>query len=128
MITIYNEHDARNLHDPELLTLVMGHLITAKENGLEKLTCISVVEPADNEQTIMAELGFSPLRNPLSDTRFGDPGFIPAWDWLEVHRGWYEMIFTVGDAGFAYLLFLPSRAKESDLTHMCEHSGRRAGF
>lgn len=107
MITIYNEHDARKLADPQLRELVQGHLITAKENGLENLTCIAVVEPADSEQTIIDELGFSPLQNPLTETRFGDPGFFPPWDWLELHRCWYEMIFTVGDAGFAFIVFVP---------------------
>ena len=106
MITIYNEHDAQKLHDPELRALVEGHLITAKENGLENLTCLAVIEPTDNEQIVMAELGFSPLRNPLAETSFGDPDFIPTWDWLEVHPGWYELIFTVGNDGFAYIVFI----------------------
>lgn len=128
MITIFNEQDARNITDPELLELVQGHLITAKENGLEDLTVIAVIEPADSEQTFIDELGFSPLQNPLTETRFGDPDFIPAWDWLEVHPGWYELIFTVGDDGFAYILLVPSEAKESDLTRLCERYGGRGRF
>lgn len=106
MITIYNEHDARKLSDSDLLSLVRGHLTKAKENGLQDLTCIAVVEPHDSEAAIVRELGFSPLANPLSETRFGDPDFSPAWDWLEVHRRWYELIFTVGDDGFAYIVFI----------------------
>ena len=128
MKTIYNEQDARNLTDPVLLELVQGHLITAKENGLGNLTCIAVVEPADSEQTIIDTLGFSPLQNPLTETRFGGPDFIPAWDWLEVHPGWYELIFTVGDDGFAYILLLPSEAKESDLSRLCERYGGGSDF
>ena len=123
MITIYNEHDARKLSDPNLRSLVQGHLTTAKENGLQDLTCIAVVEPHDSEAATVRELGFSPLANPLSETRFGDPDFTPAWDWLEVHRGWYELIFTVGDDGFAYIIFVPSAAQESDLIRMCDHYG-----
>ena len=123
MITIYNEHDARKLSDPDLRSLVKGHLATARENGLEDLTCIAVVEPNDSEAAIVGELGFSPLVNPLSEMRFGDPDFNPAWDWLEVHRGWYELIFTVGDAGFAYIILVPTGAREGDLTRMCERYG-----
>lgn len=128
MITIYDEQAAQVLADDTLRELVRGHITTAKENGLENLTCIAVIEPADSEQTIRDELGFSPLRNPLSNTRFGDPGFSPAWDWLEVHSGWYELIFTVGDEGFAYIIFVPIGAKESDLSRMCERYGEGAGF
>lgn len=125
MITIYAEQDALALTDEVLRRLVRRHLIKAKENGLENLTCIAVIEPADSEQTMANELGFSPLRNPLSNTRFGEPDFIPAWDWLEVHRGWYELIFTVGDEGFAYIIFVQIGAKESDLTRLCERYGRQ---
>ena len=106
MITIYTEQDSQALADDTLRELAQGHLTTAKENGLENLTCIAVIEPADSEQTILDELGFSPVRNPFSETRFGDPDFSPAWDWLEVHSGWCELIFTVGDDGFAYIVFV----------------------
>tara|TARA_Y100001001_G_scaffold164346_1_gene196187 strand:- start:1984 stop:2370 length:387 start_codon:yes stop_codon:yes gene_type:complete len=119
MITIYNEHDARKLSDPDLRSLVQGHLTTAKENGLQDLTCIAVVEPQDNQSAIVHELGFSPLVNPLSETRFGDPAFSPAWDWLEVHRGWYELIFTVGNDGFAYILFVPANSEVNAFTQAC---------
>jgi hypothetical protein len=113
MITIYTEQDAQALTDEVLLRLVRRHLITAKENGLENLTCIAVIEPADREQTIIDELGFSPLRNTLSETLFGDPGFSPSWDWLEIHSGWYELIFTVGDDGFAYIVFVSRQHQTS---------------
>ena len=125
MITIYAEQAAQGLSDEVLRRLVRRHLTKAKENGLENLTCIAVIEPADSEQTMVNELGFSPLRNPLSNTRFGEPDFIPAWDWLEIHSGWYELIFTVGDEGFAYMIFVQIRAKESELTRMCKRYERR---
>ncbi|MAN13152.1 MAG: hypothetical protein CL945_00250 [Dinoroseobacter sp.] len=128
MITIYTEQDAQALADDTLRELVRGHLITVKENGLENLTCIAIVEPADSEQAFLDKLGFSPLRNPLTDTRFGDPDFSPAWDWLEAHPGWYELIFTVGDDGFAYIIFVPIGAKKSELTRLCERYGGGAGF
>lgn len=118
MITIYNEDDGRKLSDPDLRSLVLGHLTTAKENGLQDLTCIAVVEPHDSEAAIVGELGFSPLANPLSGKHFGDPDFNPAWDWLEVHRGWYELIFTVGDDGFAFILVVPKQG--SDVSAVCE--------
>lgn len=125
MITIYNENDALVLTDPELRELVRGQLTTAKENGLDNLTCIAVVEPADSEQTIIDELGFSPLQNPLTETRFGDPDFIPAWDWLETHRGWYELIFTVGDGGWAFIIFTPKSegAEQTGLAELCRALG-----
>lgn len=128
MITIYAEQDAQGLSDEVLRRLVRRHLTKAKENGLENLTCIAVIEPADSEQTIVEELGFSPMQHPLSEIRFGDPDFIPSWDWLGVRPGWYELIFTVGDDGFAYVLFVSQEARGSELTRMCERHGAGAGF
>ena len=127
MITIHRNEEVRQLHDLELRNLVEGHFTTAQENGLENLTCIAIVEPADSEQTMIDALGFSPLSNTLSETRFGDPAFNPAWDWLEVHSNWYELIFTAGDDGFAYILFAPIQPRECELTRMCEYYGREAG-
>lgn len=124
MITIYNEQSARKLSDPDLCSLVQEHLTTAKENGLQDLTCIAVVEPHDSEDAIVRELGFSPLANPLSETRFGDPDFTPAWDWLEVHRGWYVLIFTVGDEGYAFILVVPKQG--SEISPVCERAAGAA--
>ena len=56
MITIYTEQDAQALADDTLRELVRGHLITVKENGLENLTCIAIVEPADSEQAFLDKL------------------------------------------------------------------------
>lgn len=108
MITIYSEQEAAALTDPALRALIEGHLTRAKSNGLEDLTCIAVVEPADTEETFQSELGFSPLENPLTETRYGAPGFTPAWNWLEVHPAWVETIWTAGDDGFAFIVFVPT--------------------
>lgn len=103
MITIHNEEDAAGLTDQELRTLVEGHLRTAKERGLETLTHLAVLGEGDD---LEAELGFTPLHNPLTGLSYGQEGFSPNWDWLEVHSGWFELIYTVGDSGFAFILFV----------------------
>jgi hypothetical protein len=110
MLNIYDQQTAAVVLggdlDPDLRALIEGHLFTAKENGLSAMTHIAVIEPDDTETTIIEALGFSPLDNPLTGKRFGDQGFRPHWDWLEVHPGWYELLYCVGDSGFAWILFL----------------------
>jgi hypothetical protein len=127
MLNIYDQQTAAVVLggdlDPHLHALIEGHLFTAKENGLSAMTHIAVIEPGDTETAIINELGFSPLDNPLTGKRFGDRGFRPHWDWLEVHPAWFELIYTVGDSGFAYILLA---AKGSGpVTQLCQHFGQR---
>lgn len=116
MITIHNEEDAAGLTDHELRTLVEGLLRTAKERGLETLTHLAVLEEGDD---LVAELGFTPLHNPLTGLSYGQEGFEPHWDWLEVHSGWFELIYTVGDSGFAFILFV----REGPVAELCRGQG-----
>ncbi len=117
MITIYEEKDAIALTDLELRDLVVGHPRTAKERGLQDLTCIAVLEEDDD---LDKELGFTPLHNPLTGLSYGQEGFEPHWDWLEVHSGWFELIYTVGDSGFAFILFV----RDGPVAELCRRQGR----
>jgi len=116
MITIYDKEDAAKLTDRELKTLVDGHLQNAAERGLQNLTCIAVIEEGDD---IEKELGFTPLHNPLTGLSYGQEGFAPNWDWLEVHPGWFELIYTVGDSGFAFILFV----RDGPVAELCRGWG-----
>lgn len=75
--------------------------------GLEELTHIIVVEPGDGEDDWIRE-AFSPFWNSLSETRYGDPGHIPPWDWVDHLDGWGWAFFrTIGNGGFAFIIFVP---------------------
>jgi hypothetical protein len=124
MISIYDKTTAatalaQNL-PADMRDLIEGHLATAKENGLSELTHIAVIEEGDSEATMIEELGFSPLHNPLTGERFGDPGFSPHWDWLEIHPAWHEMLYCVGDSGFAFVLYVAKN--QSLVAQMCSES------
>lgn len=86
-------------------------LLTAQANhlgihGLADLTHIVVIEGADTEADLQREVGFSPLDNPQGHVRFDQPGFCPAWDRLQDHGGWIELLFTVGNDGFAFIVLI----------------------
>jgi hypothetical protein len=85
-----------NLH-----TLIKGRVQDALKLGLADLTHIVVVEPYDSEDDLIEVLGFSPLVSRLE-------GFSlqPDWDWLEKHTGWWELVYTVGNDGFAFLVLV----------------------
>jgi hypothetical protein len=111
---------ASNLRD--LLTI---HLLQAERNGLLDLTHILAIQPGDTEKAIIEELGWSPLADPISGARFGAEDFAPYWDWLRDANGWFEMIVTIGDSGFAAILLIED-AQETlpDLHTLCRTSSR----
>ena len=124
MLSIYDSASAKEALnqplDPDLRKCITAKLEQAKAAGLADLTHILVIQPGDTEAAIISEIGFSPLRNPTDCIRFGEPDFQPHWAWLQDAGGWYEMIVTIGNAGFAYLIFvMKAEGVPPDLPSMC---------
>jgi hypothetical protein len=132
MLSIYDQASAsaalaRPLN-PILRTLIVDRLHDAEIIGLEKLTHVIVVEPGDNERDILEEIGWSPVVNPIDGSRFGSTDFIPFWSWLQDLGGWYEMILTVGNDGFAFILLIEDADSAlPDLLQLCREHGDENG-
>ncbi|CAN5530059.1 hypothetical protein BH10PLA2_BH10PLA2_03460 [soil metagenome] len=92
--------------DPHLHRLITDRVKDAIARDLGDLTHILIVQAGDTEADIIDAIGFSPLVHRIHGTRFGDPAFEPDWDWWERHDGWTELLYCVGDTGFAYVLFV----------------------
>ena len=91
MLSIFDEHTIPQNLPSDLRALIDGHLVTAKESGLLGMTNFAVIQPHGTE-----EAGLGLAEN------------APNWDWLEVHPGWYELGYIIGDKGFAVILFVPN--------------------
>ena len=91
--------------DPQLRVLLADRLSDTRHCGLEGLTHVLVIEEGDDEDAVMTAIGFSPLRSRID----GIPNQ-PDWDWIEHHPGWIELLYCVGDSGFAYIVLV----KDSD--------------
>ncbi len=74
------------------------------DDGLADLTHLLVIEAGDTEVMVRHEIGFSPLE--VEEVRYGSPSFLPRWDGLEDHGGWFELVFCVGNDGFAFVLLV----------------------
>jgi hypothetical protein len=92
--------------DPVLRRLLADRVRDWGATGLLNLTHVLIVQAGDIEQDIVSEIGFSPLVNPIDERRFGSSDFQPHHDWLERHDGWFELIFTVSNSGFAFVIFV----------------------
>jgi len=80
------------------------------DDGLADLTHLLVIEAGDIEAMLREEIGFSLLE--VEGVRYGSPGFQPRWNLIHDHGPAYEMIYCIGNDGFAFL-FLIIKAEEA---------------
>ena len=110
MLSLYDTHSieaalASRVEQP-LRKILSDRINDAAASDLLELTHLLVVQAGDCEHDIAEEICLTPLTNPLDGQRFGSPEFQPWWDYLEAHDGYFEMIITVGNSGFAFILLI----------------------
>jgi hypothetical protein len=133
MLSIFDDASAQAALDqplePNLRTLIADRLSDAAAIGLADQTHIVVVQPGDSEAMLQEELGWSPLVNPRTGERYGSPCFEPYWSWLQDVGGYHELILTVGNFGFAFMILVQdAEGVPADLLAMCRaHAGEGGG-
>lgn len=96
--------------EPAVREQIANHIHDAVSSGLADLTHLILVEENDTEEDFLHAVAFSPFRNPLSQTRLGDPGFSPIWCWADRLEGWgWAAVHTVGNGGFAFIILIPDK-------------------
>ena len=88
----------------DLKELLHKRICQIFDDGLADLTHLLVIEAGDTEGMVREEIGFSPLE--VEGVRYGAPGFLLRWDIMHHHRGWFEMVFCIGNSGFAVVLLI----------------------
>lgn len=103
------EAAGRATPDPHLARLFARAVAFLREYDDQWLNVI-LVEPRDTLQGIDLEMGQAFLMNHASGTQLGDPDFKPSFETLEEHPTFYDMVFIVGDEGFAVEVLIPKLA------------------
>lgn len=104
-----------------LRALLVARIGQVHAAGLDDCTHYIVFGVGDTEFDLMAEIGMTPLVDPLGP-RFADASFEPWWDLLRHHDGWFELVICVGDTGFAYVLFIEDAGTtDAALLALCRH-------
>lgn len=113
---------ARNLAPPMRAALEAElALLMAGEHDLTDWTDLALIQPGDSEDNIRWEVGFSPLIDPVSNVRFGEPGFEPSWDHLSVRDGVFRFVFTFGSTHATILLVPDADGILPELLTLCRH-------
>ncbi len=110
----------RIVTDPQLKNLLSDRVRDWIVMGVLAMTHLVLIEVGDTDESTIEELGFSPLINPLDGLRHGMEDFVLPFDYVEDHGGWFELISTVGNDGFAFALFVRDReGVDPELLAMC---------
>jgi hypothetical protein len=106
--------------DAQLKQLLVDRVHDWTATELLELTHLLIVQPGDGENEMLEAVGYSPLVNTLNGKRFGQKGYSPQFDWLQDHCGWFELIQTVSNDGFAFVIFVPDReGTDPELHRLC---------
>lgn len=115
MLSFYDRASLRDALTPrlraDLRELLHKRIHQIFDDGLADLTHLLVIEAGDTEDMVREEIGFSPLE--VEGVRYGAPGFLPRWDIMHHHRGWFEMVFCIGNSGFAVVLLIEDAQNSS---------------
>lgn len=104
--------DAESVPYPGLRELVHRRIAELSEGDPfdpDTMGVLILVEPGDTAATIEAESGCLITTGLFGDANYGDPDFMPSFEWLEHHTeaGCYEMLFIMTDGGNGTALFIP---------------------
>lgn len=110
----------RMVTDPKLQSLLTDRVQDWTERGLLGLTHLVLIKVGDTDKAIVDEIGFSPLVNLLDGKRYGTDGFVMPFDILTDHGGYFELVMTVGNDGFASVIFVRDReGVDPEILSMC---------
>lgn len=80
----------------------------------------ALVEPGDSIAEIETETGCQLMHDLFNESRYGDAEFMPSFEWLVEHPGFYEAVFIFSDDGFGVDLLIPKASGiNAELLSMC---------
>jgi hypothetical protein len=122
--------DAARISDPELRSRVQKTMAALSEDNpydAEALGYFLIVQRGDTLAMLDAQIGFSILTNRWSGIRFDQPGYTPAFEILEEHAGYYEMVFIISDDGYGIEVLIPKAIDIPELLDLCQTYALAAG-
>ena len=129
MQVIRDPASTAQIANPEIRRLVEQRIydLSKEPFDLAALGYFMVIEPGDSLNTINAQLGFPILTNRWTGLHFGEPDFMPAFEFVEAFASCFDMVFIMDDSGYGIEVFIPSEGVDPDLLAMCQRYAMPAG-
>jgi hypothetical protein len=129
MLPILDPDDAQRVPDEALRALLVKRFADVSDGepydpGV--MAAFWVVEPGDSLAEIEAASG--PILSGLfGGPRYGEPGFVPSFEALEAHAGFYELVLVGGDGDGGTVLLVPNATGiDPELLDFCTKYGTAA--
>lgn len=114
---------ANTVADPEIRSLIQQLLIEICDGepyDYDRHGYMIVVEAGDTVEALEEVTGCHILHDPTNSTRFGDPSFVPSFEFVAQHLGCYEMEFLFDDSGAGVGIFVPkAEGIDRELQRLC---------
>ena len=115
--TAIPDADIRNLVDSRLHEITDGEPFDPEIHGV-----FIVVEAGDSVTDLENVSGCPIVTYPDSHCSFGDPGFMPLFEYLGEHACAFELVFVSGDGDFGIVIFIPkTNGIDPELLAFCRH-------
>jgi hypothetical protein len=122
MHVIRTDSDLEALENPELQALIRQRIADTAEyvDHFSELVYFVIVEAGDDITDVDASLGFTVMANRFDGIRFGQVGFMPSWDVMAEHAGWFELVYVLSDDGNGVTVFVSrTQGTPPELLVMC---------
>ena len=100
--------DAESIPYPGIRDLVRQRITELSEGESfdpDTMMSLILVEPGDTPASL--EAGCDCLITTGLDATYGDPDFMPCFEWIEHHAHCYEIVFIMTDGDCGTVLFVP---------------------
>lgn len=84
----------------------IGRLLAARADLIDLATFV-IAGPGDSMRDIEAAAGIPIATNFVDGARYGEPGFMPSFEWVMDHGGLYEIPYVLSDDGSGVVLIVP---------------------
>jgi hypothetical protein len=121
MIVLRNSADVDAIPQPGIRQLIRQRLSELElDEPYDRMGELILVEPGDTPAFLEDRTGIWITSGLFGDKKYGEPDFMPSFEWLEHQADCYEMLFVISDYGFGTVLFVPDSADiDPDLLAFC---------
>jgi hypothetical protein len=102
--------DVAHIADPLLRDLIERRILEVSDGGPWDSTLYGyfiVAEPGDSVAVLEAKSGCCMLTGRFTEANFGEPGFVPSFEFIEEHANCYEGVWILSDDGFGVVILVP---------------------
>jgi len=80
-----------------------------------------VLQSGDTAESVEQAVGINLLGSLFSDEAYGDPGYMPDFEFLLNHNdAFYEAVYIANDDGYAQVFIIPKEGADKRILQLCE--------